>query len=128
MFGGGVYSDSGSIISVTNAYIYRSHAHDGGAMYLKDTQATIKNSYFDNNVNNATDGRFGAGSVFLVEGGNLTIDNCVFMNNRGGTPYSNGLIAGSGLATLNVSNSIFENNNSLTYFGNYAYGEGEVRY
>ena len=128
VFGGGVYSDSGSTISVTNAYIYRSHAHDGGAMYLKDTQATVKNSYFDSNLNNATTGRWGAGAVFLVEGGNLTVDNCLFMNNRGGTVYSNGLIAGSSLATLNVSNSIFESNASSTYFDIYGYGETEVKY
>lgn len=125
MFGGGVYSDSGSIISVTNAYIYRSHAHDGGAMYLKDTQATIKNSYFDSNNANATYGREGNGSLFVVENGMLTIDRCFFRGISRQTVYSGGVIVGCCGAILNASNCLFGQYNIFSYFRSYNYGEGD---
>ena len=125
VFGGGVYSDSDSTISVTNAYFYQNMANDGGAMYLKDTQATIKNSYFDSNLNNPTNGRRGNGSLFVVENGMLTIDSCVFKDLSRGTVYSGGVIVGCGGAILNASNCLFGQYNILSYFLAYDYGEGD---
>lgn len=119
VFGGGVYSDVGSLTNITNSYFCYNKANDGGAMYLKDTQTTVNNSYFGLNEAVAINTRNANGPIFAVEYGVLTVDNCVFMQTSIPTYFSGGAITGY-MATFNISNSIFGQYNSLHYFSSFS--------
>ena len=91
-----VYADK-AIISKTK--FESNNAPEVGVVCLYCGNALINESYFINNV--ATDSI----SIILNAEGNLTVDNCQFIDN---SAYSGGTIRNAMFATLILSNSIFE--------------------
>ena len=128
-YGGAIYSNSASVVTVINSSLYNNTANNqGGAIYSKDGVVTVINSsLFNNTVKD--DG----GAIFSGSSGVVTVINSSLYNNtvggNGGAIYSNGgsvtvtncslysnTANGDGGAmyagNVNITNSVIVNNNA----------------
>ncbi|AWX31620.1 hypothetical protein AW729_00330 [Methanosphaera sp. BMS] len=102
-------------LNITNSYFYKNNApKSGGAVYCENN-LFVNNSTFIENT--AGDGYFGGAICCGKIGGNFTILNSVFENNKARGGYGDGGAIYCESGNLVVNNTNFTNNNVLDYGG-----------
>ncbi len=105
-----IFNITGGDVTLTNLNFRNGVASDGGAIYATNSNITLVDCLFDNNVANATNGSGGA--IFMDVGADVEATNCTFSNNRANR--AGGAIeddTGAGLA-LRLTNVQLLNNNA----------------
>ena len=109
--GGAIYNNGAGTIKITggtefkNSYAYT----EGGAIYNDSGTLEISDAKFSDNT-----GDNGGGAIYH-NSGIATIDKTTFTNNKG--EYGSGAIYNAFYATMNISNSSFEGNNTTNNNG-----------
>ena len=104
-YGGAIYNNGTGTIKITGTEFKNSYAYqEGGAIYNDGGTLEISDAKFSDNT-----GDNGGGAIYN-ESGIATIDKTTFTNNKG--EYGTGAIHNTFYATMNISNSSFEGNNT----------------
>ena len=108
-YGGGIYVDTSSILTITSSTISSNEASSsGGGIYFNSTStATLSNCTISNNATVDS----GGGGIFNMVG-TATLSNCTISNNTASGNGSGIFNAG----TLTVANTIIANNQDKDYF------------
>ena len=108
--------------------ICNSRGADGGAVHINNnsstTTVTISGCTFDGNQTTSTYGYSHGGAFTMNSGSNVTIENCLFFDNK--AYKAGGAIAvwADGTSTLTVNNSTFYNNEGA--YNNGSYDPGQI--
>lgn len=103
--GGAIYNNGTGTIKITGTEFKNSYAYkEGGAIYNDGGTLEISDAKFSDNT-----GANGGGAIYN-ESGIATIDKTTFTNNKG--EYGTGAIYNASGATMKITNSSFEGNNT----------------
>jgi predicted outer membrane repeat protein len=105
-FGGALYVNN-AVITINNSLFESNFAYNSGAIYLGDTASKFYNSNFSNNTVDLDEGDGGAILINNTETSDVLMDNVTFEQNQAGYAST---IALNSFASLNVTNSYFNNN------------------
>lgn len=115
--GGGIYSNARKLIMDSCLLSQNGSVIDGGGLYLRNGDATIRNAAF-------TDNDSAAGAAIFIDGGSLSLVNCTLSGNRsdggGGAIYNAG--------TLSVAHCTICANTAALGGALYSLGEGQATF
>ncbi len=126
--GGGIYNINSSLIIhgardvLPGTRVTSNIAHSkGGGVYTKASNVRIKHGNFSHNATLREDG----GGLYIESGDTTVEDGSTFFSNSAVTDCGGGLFLSQG--TLEISNTLFENNYSQCGGGVYNSGSGDIK-
>ncbi|HLO86546.1 MAG TPA: cadherin-like domain-containing protein [Nostocaceae cyanobacterium] len=111
--GAGIKTGDNTTLLIENCKINNNNADYGGGGIFTGFQGdtTIINSKFDGNIGTGAREERGGGAIATKNAGSLLVQNSEFTNNKG----INGGAINSLLQTFTVEDSIFKNNDTITF-------------